>query len=193
MSIFQSVRLRVSWSVTFYFFKIFILWPRSSCRNGQVTSNMVPAHQHVTGVAVYPALLRIHENQFQPQNKDNRAKFLCAFFRHEVITQKTRHWRTDARNISHQRVSSGSNVGKQFDLFEQKPSCKSRAWTSRSVENVWLDYKPLLEAKASERTKWGYRTARGLLAQCAQILHVRWPFDDKRHPWNSRPIGYGKT
>ena len=32
------------------------LWPHSSCQNNQVTSNMAPAHPHVTGVAVYPAL-----------------------------------------------------------------------------------------------------------------------------------------
>ena len=40
----------------FTFFMILLLWPPCSCPNGLVTSNMAPAHPHVTSVAVYPAL-----------------------------------------------------------------------------------------------------------------------------------------
>ena len=35
------------------------LWPHCSCPNDEVTSNTVPAHPHATGVAVYPALLKL--------------------------------------------------------------------------------------------------------------------------------------
>ena len=45
-SVGRSVGQLVSWSVTPYF-----------CPGGLETSNMAPAHQHVTSVAVYPALL----------------------------------------------------------------------------------------------------------------------------------------
>ena len=39
----------------FTFFAIFIHGPHSSCLN------MIPAHLPVTGVAVYPALLKMHK------------------------------------------------------------------------------------------------------------------------------------
>ena len=41
-----------------------VLWPKSqphcSCPNGQVTSNIAPAHLHTTEVAMYPALFFKH-------------------------------------------------------------------------------------------------------------------------------------
>ena len=51
-----SVSRSVGWSVTFYFFMIFVLWPYCSCPNGLMTSNIAPAHPHTTGITVYPAL-----------------------------------------------------------------------------------------------------------------------------------------
>ena len=48
--------LSVGRLVTLYFFAILFLCPYCSCPNGLVTSNMAPAHPHVTLVAVYPAL-----------------------------------------------------------------------------------------------------------------------------------------
>ena len=60
-SVHLSVRLSVGWSVTHtsLFFMILFLWPHCSCPNGLVTSNIAPAHPHVTLVAVYPALFLI--------------------------------------------------------------------------------------------------------------------------------------
>ena len=53
-----SVRPSVCRSVRHFTFFILILWPHCSCPNGQVTSNMVFAHPHATGVPVYPALFQ---------------------------------------------------------------------------------------------------------------------------------------
>ena len=47
-------------SVSFLLFTLFLRsWPRCSCPNALATSNMAPAHQQATWVAMYPVLFRV--------------------------------------------------------------------------------------------------------------------------------------
>ena len=60
------VRPSIHHTLLFLGFCVFL--PHCSCPNDQVTSNMAPALTHVTGVAMYPALLMKNSLRFAPVN-----------------------------------------------------------------------------------------------------------------------------
>ena len=110
----------VGWS-HFTFFMIFFLWPYYSCPNGPVTSNVAPAHQPVTGVAVYPALFCYKA----PEIRINK-KYYCSGKRNKNSKnnnlKKKRSWRPLVGAIWKKKVSSflAVNIKKMYFPSKRK-------------------------------------------------------------------------